>query len=272
MAIPETPWFRDLFDGILRYEQNSLFHDVLQPWVAKAQRAVADFARFRSRSLYDPRDEAAQVAMWNLYALSRVNDLLLMPFQPGAEEIKIATVSREEYESFFSQIGFTVAASGTFSPFHHEIVQVHPSKDDDEPIGILEQSWPGLMLGEMLFSRSGVAVVGGGNHVIKEVAEQSTLYFTYWRRNRKTNDLSQGWGSNSQWRTSFRRDYETGGMWIYNANGKCLLNGQLMPEEDRDGLTQEERMELCKNRCFIVTSKQNDDLWPFDDRIEEPCA
>jgi hypothetical protein len=125
------------------------------------------------------------------------------------------------------------------------------------------------MLGDMLFSRSGVEVIGGRKHVVKDIAEQSTLYFTSRRQHRKTNDLSMGWGSNSQWRTSFRRDYQVGRTWIYNADGKNLLNADAMSEEDGDGLTKEERAELCKNRCFIVTSKQDQDLWPFDDRLEE---
>jgi hypothetical protein len=129
------------------------------------------------------------------------------------------------------------------------------------------------MLGDMLFSRSGVEVIGGRRHVVKDIAEQSTLYFTYRRQLRRTNDLSMGWVSNSQWRTSFRRDYESGRTWIYNADGKNLLNAKWTSEkEDRDGLTEEERVELCKNRCFIVTSKQDQDLWPFDDRVEEPCT
>jgi hypothetical protein len=160
-----------------------------------------------------------------------------------------------------------------FSPANHpQIRGKTQSKEDEEPIGVLGHLWPGLMLGDMLFSRSGVEVIGGRKNVVKDIAEQSTLYFTYRRHHRRTNDLSMGWGSNSQWRTSFRRDYQSDRTWIYNADGKNLLNADTMSEEDRDGLTKKERAELCKNRCFIVTSKQDQDLWPFDDRLEETCA
>jgi hypothetical protein len=176
----------------------------------------------------------------------------------------------DEYEAFFAHIGFAVVAPGTFSPFHHEIVQIHQSNQDEKPINLLGYLWPGLMLGDMQFSRSGVEVIGGRKHVVKDIAEQSTLYFAFRRQHRKTNDLSMGWGSNSQWRTSLRRDYESSGRWIYNADGKNLLNAPAISEGDRDGLTHEERVELCKNRCFIITSKQDEDLWPFDDRLEEP--
>jgi hypothetical protein len=270
MATPAIPWFRELYDDILQYRRHSLFYDVLNPWIEKAQFALAELSRFRTCSPYDCTDESAQDAMWNLYALSRVNDLLLMSFQPGEAASKIPTLTLDEYDAFFSRIGFTVVASDHFSPFHHEIVKVQQSSDDHEPIGVLERRWPGLMLGEMLFSRSGVEVIGGRKHVVKEIAEQSTLYFSYRRQHRTTNDLSMGWGSNSQWRTSFRRDYHSHGIWVYNADRENLLNVDTTSEEDRDGLTHEERVELCKNRCFIVTSKQDQDLWPFDDRLEEP--
>jgi hypothetical protein len=270
MTTPTIPWFRELYDDILQYRRHSLYYDVLNPWIEKAQLAITDFTRFRTCSPYDRTDQGAQEAMWNLYALSRVNELLLLSFQEGAGESKIAHVTFDEYEAFFAHIGFAVVAPGTFSPFHHEIVQVHQSNQDEEPIGVLEYLWPGLMFGDMQFSRSGVEVIGGRKHVVKDIAEQSTLYFAFRRQHRKTNDLSMGWGSNSQWRTSIRRDYESSGRWIYNADGKNLLNVPAISEEDRDGLTHEERVELCKNRCFIITSKQDEDLWPFDDQLEEP--
>jgi hypothetical protein len=113
------PWFRELHNDILHYRRHSLFYDVLIPWIERAQLAITDLGRFRTCSLYDHTDEAAQDSMWNLYALSRVNDLLLMSFQGGAAEGKIATVSLDEYEAFCTQIGFTVVESGKFSSFHH---------------------------------------------------------------------------------------------------------------------------------------------------------
>jgi len=59
-------------------------------------------------------------------------------------------------------------------------------------------------------------------------------------------------------------------MWVYNTDGKNLLNAHTISEEEGDGLTREERMEFFKNRCFVVTTTQDQDLWPFDDRLAEP--
>jgi hypothetical protein len=208
--------------------------------------------------------------MHNLYALSRVNDYLLLSFQGDAAAAgPRAGLTLDEYAQFFVHRGFHLVERNRYSPFCHEIVRVEQSQDADEPIRILAEIWPGLMLGDMMFSRAGVAVLGGRAHVVKEVAESSTLYFTHRRLSRQTNDLSMGWGSNSQWRTDFRRDYESDGMRIYNFDGTNRLNVLAVSGVDRDGLTPGERIELCRNRCFVVTSKSHEDLWPFDDRFEE---
>ena len=271
MADESTAWFRDLFFDINEYHGHALYYDVLTPWAEKAQSAIAEFARFKQLSAFDSKDEDAPVVMWNLYALSRANDLLLLQFQGnGRKAWEGPRLHPHEYVEFFTQLGFEIAGPERFSPVHHEIVRVHQSSNDEEPIGVLETLWPGLMYGDMLFSRSGVAAIGGQKRVVKEVAENSTLYFAFRRLQRPTNDLSAGWGSNSQWRTSFRRDYRSAGTLVYNADGKNRLNADPTSENDRNGLTPEQRIELCQNRCFIVTSKEHHDLWPFDDRYEEP--
>ena len=269
MANEDIDWFRALYDEILAYKRHTLFHDVLMPWTERAQVAVADLARFKTPIVFDPKDEEAKSSIWNLYALSRVNDVLLMSFQSGDSNLKLATISDYEYQSFFTGIGFTLTDVQSFDPLHHEIVRVEQSADDNEPIQIYEQLWPELMLGQMVFSRAGVSVLGGRSYIIKEVAEQSTLYFSFRRAKRKTSDLSMGWGSNSQWRTDFRRDYQVGKTRIYNVDGSNQLKVDGRLSLDEDGLTVAERIEHCKFRCFVVTHKPDHDLWPYDDRYEE---
>src|SRR5262249_10954893 len=142
-------------------------------------------------------------APWNLYALGRVNDLLLLRLQ---SEKKHECLPPEQYVEFFAGLGFTPLTREDFSPFHHEIIEVLQSQDHAEPVGIVEPVWPGLMFGDLQFSRSGVRVFGGTDFVVKEIAERSMLHFVHRRLNRRTTDLSVGWGSNSQWRTSPRFD------------------------------------------------------------------
>lgn len=271
MAAPEIPWFRSLYDEILAYEGSSLYCDVLSRWIEKAQAAMFELARFKLDSALAPNDETSPSSMWNLYALNRVNDLLLLSFRENREQPPFLLLSVNEYEDFFSQLGFTIELPVVFSPFHHEIVQVDQSSVDEELIEVIQHHWPGLKFGSLQFSRSGVLVRGGKNQIVKKVAEHSTLYFTFRRMNRKTNDLSFGWGSNSQWRTAFRRDYQIGVKRIYNADGTNSLGSAASAAADGQGLTLEERVELCRNRCFIKCLKDDSDLWPYRDRFEEQC-
>jgi hypothetical protein len=82
-------------------------------------------------------------------------------------------------------------------------------------------------------------------------------------------DLSHGWGSNSQWRTAFRRDYQVAGEVCYNTDGEHDLRKPFARSEDRDGLSQEERIELLVSRCFILTERSHTGLWPFDDTLRK---
>ena len=262
--------FRHLYRLILDYEGERLYGDVLLPREDDVQAATSALSEFRQADGPTIGEDALREGLWDLYALGRINDYLLLPFQ-GDERGRWdgPAISQEQYLDFFAAAGFTPFTSNSFSPFRHEIVRVQQSESAVEPIRVNGTAWPGLMFGEMLFSRSGVAVSGGGDRVNKRVAKHSTLYLTYRRLHRKTIDLSQGWGSNSQWRTDFRRDYEHDDKWSYHADGKHLLSQDATTGRDRDGLTAEERIELCTNRCFIVTGKDNADLWPYDDRYEE---
>jgi hypothetical protein len=83
-----------------------------------------------------------------------------------------------------------------------------------------------------------------------------------------------GWGSNSQWGTTFRRDYQDDETYYYNVDGsKDILfptkkDDFLIPEHE--SLTQTERIELLVNRCFVLTDKPDVNLWPYHDRYTEP--
>jgi hypothetical protein len=159
-----------------------------------------------------------------------------------------------DYLQFFTSLGFTPVAIAPYSPFFHEIVEVIESPGLSEPMLVDHVYWPGLMFGDMLFSRAGVRVRSAPGVLDKEIAENSRLYFTFWRARRETKDLSHGWCSNSQWRTSFRRDYRSANGFHYNVAGRYRLDETYfdsMPEHDlslgEDGLSLDERIELLTN-------------------------
>lgn len=78
---------------------------------------------------------------------------------------------------------------------------------------------------------------------------------------------------NSQWRTSFRRDYRIDGRLHYNVDGEHDLSPHKPTGpysgsgNDKYHLTRRERLELLIYRCFIVAAKEERGLWPYDDKI-----
>jgi hypothetical protein len=104
------------------------------------------------------------------------------------------------------------------------------------------------------------------------VATTSTLYFTFRREPRSTSDLSDGWGSNSQWRTKFPRFYSDEDGLHLNWDGEVDI-GEDPPADPADRLTSpdplDERRELLLYRCFVRSAlpRDEDDRFPFGDRL-----
>ncbi len=229
-------------------------------------------------------------AVWTFYALSRVADVMLLPQQapdPRYPHSKSTSFTNDDLLRFFMPLGMTRMPDRAFSPAFHEVVEAVEDPSLGGDVVIMEEVWPGLMFGAMVFVRAGVRVLCSRTAMLPEVAGRSKLYFTYWRRSRPTCDLSHGWGSSSQWGTNFRRDYAEDGMLHYNVDGTLVLSPdgppQLVPQmpmkrgswerpyvPDMLGLTYAERIELLTNRCFVRTTKEDDYYWIFDDRYTEP--
>jgi hypothetical protein len=249
-----------------------LYGRVIAPWIESNSGSREWLHAFAYRP-GNPIPPAEHADLWGLYALSRVNDTLILAFQGDRFDEEMSRpkykpeISLADYLLFAESLGLKKAEQPLFSSFHHEIVAVEESADENQPVMLESTLWPCLMLGDMMFSRAGVRVSGGRQFISEQAAESSTLYWAFRRNNRPVNDLSHGWGSNSQWRTDFRRDYQIGGELYYNSDGQHDLRKPFARSEDRDGLSQEERTELLVNRCFIVTERPHTDLWPFDDTL-----
>ncbi len=263
--------YRELCAAITSYDGDALHRRVLLPWIQANRNEREWLLSFASRR-GSPIPPAGVEELWRLYALSRVNQLLLSSFQHGsaAGHFRGADVSQDQYVGFFEAMGLAVRQESSFSPFHHEIVTVDYATNDLDPLEVESSSWPCLMLGDMLFSRAGVRVRGGSRVVNKGIAESSTLYWAYRRKNRPYQDQSHGWGSNSQWRTSFRRDYRFAEDLHYNVDARRDL--AIVEPSAEDELTLAEQLELLTHRCFITTSKPHDDLYPYDYRLTTACS
>jgi hypothetical protein len=253
--------FRSLDDALVSYEGDDVFGDVLVPAIPAAVEVLKPLEAMRS--LRDaPRQRCSDADLYELFALSVVNDRLLLPHR----------LSAREYETFFGTLGFSFASLDDFDPLTCEIVKVGNWPHPSEGIRLGRRYWPALMWGELVFSRAAVDVLCHPSHrIVAEVAERSTLYFTQDRFNRTTNCLSHGWGHNSRWRTRFHRNYLTASHSVFNADGTIDLSLSrdeqerlTLPRNSSRNLPTEARRELLVHRCF-VSHVERDEFWPYDD-------
>ncbi len=263
--------YHELFELIHGKDSRPLYWYVIAPWV-ESHPGERDWLQSFATRVGNPIPHAAIEDLWRLYALSRVNETLLLSFQHGradGTDWPGPKISLDDYGRFAESLSLTAVEVIEFSPFYHEVVEVEEAPDEDQPVRLISTVWPCLMLGDCVFSRAGVRVSGGKRVIRKVVAESSTLYWAFRRKNRPHRDLSHGWGHNSQWRTSFRRDYRIGDQVYYNVDGAHDLTALPSLAEDEDGLTRTERIELLTNRCFLRTTTPHHDLWPYDDMFRE---
>lgn len=294
--------FRRLYHALETYPGTQLYQEVLEPFLPHALEAMRELQPYRRLNNPDNSYELDGDDLMQLYALHRVNDFLLLSFQPGEDVNREGPFQSEayrdymrgvgysrlvdwqgpeitlhEYEQFFAALGFQGFGELEYSPFFHEIVEV---VEDDAYAGRVQIEhvfWPGLPFGQLLFSRAGVRVRCSPTVMKKEIAERSPLYFTYWRWRREAEDLSRGWGHNSQWSTKPRRDYIEPDCFHYNVDGRYTLDEDFRQqqieddlEREQDALTLDEQIELLTHRCFVRTPIPDGASCPYANRYSEP--
>ena len=260
--------FRSLYHSLLEYEGQAAFDDLLRPWLDNNLPEI-ELLRSLGARTGAPIPTMSSEELWHLYAAHRVLELLALRFQAGSAdggEWPGPAVTEDEFRRFAQCIELDIVHPERWSPFHHEIVGLTPIADPARPARILKYHWPCLMLGPMLFMRAGVTVSAGSAHMAPGIADQSTLYWAHRRKTRPHQDLAHGWGSNSSWRTDFRRDYLLDGSFHFNVDGDIDLSKVPTGDVDDAGLSAQERRELLVNRCFVVCTKDHADLFPYDDR------
>ena len=254
------------------------------PSVAGLFGAIAPLRRRETPLGHASGDEESRAwyreALYALYALSRVSDFLIEIGCPsGAADASLGetggrTLNRaplSAHEWFFDQVGLErLTPTGAFSPFHHEIFAVSADENADT-VTVEDILWPGFRFGDLLFCRAGAHVRAPSRLIDATAATTSTLYFTHRRDPRRTGDLADGWGSNSQYRTFFHRFYEDGDGLHLNWDGKNYIDDAFIPPEHDPNaeLTPARRRELLLHRCFVTAPVPLDewDQFPYDDRI-----
>jgi hypothetical protein len=258
---------RQLYHSLMEYTGTATYTDVLLPWLDE-NRDESHWIRGFGKRQGSPFPAAEPADLFRLYALSRVCETLLLGFQKDHADSSNwsgPTLTAEEYANFVQEVGLTIVHPTCYTPFHHEIVDLVVSKEPLSAPVLLSSHWPCLMIGRMLFLRAGATVLACEHQLEPGIANATTIYWSYRRKNRPTNDLSNGWGSNSQWRTCLRRDYHVQDTYYFNVDGKFDLATLAEDSVDDNGLTKPERIEMLINRNFVTTKKPHDDLWPYDD-------
>lgn len=253
----QEPYYQ-LHEALLDYEGTSLYLDRLVEWLKANPQEKVWLAEVRNR-VGTPIPSIIIEESWRLYALSRVLDLLLLGLPShSSKETTLVNLTLSEFEQFATALGLSIKRPTEYTPFYHEVVSVK-NVESATKVSIIGNHWPCLMLGNMMVLRSGVSVEAPKEIIDKDVVNASILYWTYRRNHQRTEDMSYGWGGNSQWRTEFRRDYLINGVGYYNVDGVQI--NELKDSE----VPISERIEVLVNRCFVVTKKVEADHWVYDD-------
>jgi hypothetical protein len=267
-AVASGPRLSALFSELCDHPGAVVPADVAVRWAADRPGAIdlvrpagheaAQQWRLAGRDHRDP----LQVVLWELSALSRVLELMILPYQPATAEPGYAGPLPEPdaYPLFAAAIGLTRIAEDTFHPFFHEIVEVEQADDPDEPIHLLDEVWPGYLLGSLLVQRAGVRVRAGTAYAVAPVATRSRLHWAWWRRHRGTH----AFGGETSGRGSFRRDYRASDGLYYNVDAQ--------PESMRSGrgeppLSSAERLELLRHRCVLRRAEAAPGVWSWADHL-----
>lgn len=263
-----VPW-RALYQELLGYGGEAWADDVLLPWIEANPRSIADLRQIGQAGAMNipiPNDHDNYTPLQALYALTRVLDVLIAPFQQVPDEPECGAVpgwtgglpDESALGAFCREIGGVEITEEAFHPFFHEIVAVQAADDPDQRPVLVEEQWPGFLMGSLLLTRAGVTVRAGTRWLDPQVAGRSPMYWAWWRRNRVAVDESRGWGPNSQWRTDFRRDYYVDGEAYYNVDA-AFRAPRHVPAE----LSVIEQRDLLRYRCGRVTDP-GPDLWMWD--------
>jgi len=144
---------RDLYDAICANDRDC-FATTLMPWLERHRHERDWLAMVGAED--QQRWQPSAEELCRLYAFSRVNDLVLLGFQPAPLPGVWCgpSLSLDQYREFLTHLGIRIVERSLFHPFYHEVVAVQPNEDPDAPVEVVHAIWPCSMIGGLLFSRA----------------------------------------------------------------------------------------------------------------------
>ncbi|XZF16557.1 hypothetical protein ACTHGU_10480 [Chitinophagaceae bacterium MMS25-I14] len=260
---------QDLYNKLLSDSGENVYERILKTWVEEN-----DYKTYLAGLQVGTVPDLAKEDIWELYALTRVLDMLTLRFQPDnkadGSDWPGLELSLAEYIAFNNLIGLNTEVPRSFNTFDCEIIEAREGEID---FHIDTYLFPIVRLKNLIIKRAGVNISLNPHNYNLTIINNTTIYWAHRRKNRKYEDLSHGWGHNSQWRTDLRLDIETYDSFIYNLNGKFDLNNvtpELSAELNTENLSIQEAIELVKFRHFIMSTKENGGLFPYNFKYKEP--
>lgn len=264
--------FKILYNLILQYDGHDVFDQLIFPWI-KEHEVKNYFKMLEEKIIINPIPKLPQEDLFELYAFNRILDLLTLNLQSDnnadGSDWKGHHCTENQYINFIQSSGLEVYTPKIFQPVYCEILEAESGKSNFE---ITQCGFPCVKLKNIILKRAGVKIMLDENKYQIDSINNSTVYWAHWRKNRKFQDQSLGWGSNSQWRTSARLDIETDDSFIYNIYGNVNLNDPTDENKEdilQQGLNITDAIELTRHRLFISSGKDDSDLYPYEFRYEE---
>ena len=258
---------RALYHELPKYKGNKILSELIKPWLELNGYREYLHSLAISEQMKDHEN-------WELYAFSRVLDVLSLTTRPNSYTEAFNRDSRilsaDEYIELMQFLKLDLVYPGQYDPFHCEIATAIPGEVN---FHIMDCLHPAIKLNNLMIKRSPVVITLNPRDYNLDLVNKATLFWTFRRSNKNTTDLSEGWGSNSQWRTEFRLDIETAHSYIYNLKNTLALNEpdeETVAELNKQDLTVEEAIELLVHRQFILCTKKDTDQFPYDFKYETP--
>jgi hypothetical protein len=167
--------FATLYSQIRDHEgQPDLYRTVLLPWHATATTIMdvltvygsADAMTWRLWTSDTHSSDQLTVALWELYALSRVSDMLLLPFQPAAEAASdqaIPAITADERQRYLCSLGMTPILSQPCCPFFMKWLRLSTRPTTMRRSPFLRNTGQGFCWGTCYYVGPGSASAVGGS-------------------------------------------------------------------------------------------------------------
>ncbi|REC53899.1 hypothetical protein DRF62_11660 [Chryseobacterium piscium] len=168
---------QDLYFKIIEFEGEEIYQNLLKIWAVKNE--YQSYISSISEKILEDKHIFSQEDIWELYALSRVLDILTLRFQQNnnadGTDWQGPIVSCLEYIKFCKLIGLQVSTPSSFHDFDCEIIEAKSGKINFQ---IDECFFPAIRLKNLIIKRAGLRVFLNDKNFDLNRVNNSKIYWT----------------------------------------------------------------------------------------------